>query len=387
MRIVSYDLSKVMQGTVAPFVIKDCMDAFRGLGHDVYTIDLVALGDTPEERLKNLEKMLLKIRPDFVFTYNDFCLTPGVLKRLKIPYVSWFLDRPPAPLNMKEYISPYYTLFVWDKAYVEELKKSGIERVYHLPNAANPDVFKEIKLNKEEKEKYGCDVSFVGCSFYGPYKEFKEIRNPLIKGVLEEAIKIKGKNPLLDTSRVIRNITESLPYSLNLKEKALARLEVAAMGRYRKEIIEEVSDLGLVCVYGDEGWRKLLEGERIRLICRWIDPREELPIIYNASKINLNISRSQARTGLTKRVFEVMTCGGFVLTDYRKDLDNLFEEDEVVYYRNKSELRKLTEYFLDNHSERKRIAQNGRRRILREHTFKHRMEKVIEIMEDGKGKG
>lgn len=117
----------------------------------------------------------------------------------------------------------------------------------------------------------------------------------------------------------------------------LAVLEYRANSLYRKEMIEVAKDFGLY-LYGDDGWKDLVE-RKVNFFGS-LDNRRELPLLYNASRINLNITQSQTPASPPIRPFDIAACGGSLLSDYRRDLKNLFEIDkEIVCYYNKEDLR------------------------------------------------
>jgi spore maturation protein CgeB len=387
MKILTFDPSRVLTNTVAPFVIESCIEAFRKIGHEVIQIEPTTLGKTQGEWLKNLEAQLLKAKPDFVFTLNDFCLTPEVLIKYQIPYVSWFGDNPLHSLK-REHVSPYYTVFVWDKVYIQKLKDLGVASVFHLPLATNPRIFDKIRLSEWEREKYGCNISFAGSPLYSHYKKYKEgIKHPELRAVINEIVETQSRDPLLQISDIIKRVQGVDRHFLNFKnteqrEKIETWLEHAAMAKYRKEIIEEVADLG-IDLYGDERWASLIEKRKefkIRFF-GWIDPNREVFLLYNATKINLNITKCQAKTALNWRVFDILACGAFMLTDFRQDLKELFDAGkEVIFFKDRKELRELALYFLDHSKERDEISRRGRERVLKEHTFIHRMKRVIKVM-------
>lgn len=390
MKILTFDLSRVMAGTVAPSTVEDCMGAFEGLGHKVIKIEPSTLGDNPQEKLRGIERELIKIKPDLVFALNEYCLAPELLTRLKIPYISWFGDDP-AHVMEDGYPSPYYTIFVCDKAYIKGLKEAGFEDVYYLPYGSNPSIFRLVELGQEDKERYDCNVSFAGSSFWFAVKKYDEIAQKRgVKEVVDEAIRIQVENPTLNISDVLKSVEDTSGRSISFKDALHEKqvkiwLEYTAMARYRQMIIRELGDLGLN-LYGDDGWKELLKDrvgslDGIRFL-GWADNRIDLVKIYNASKINLNISKSQARTTLPMRVFDILACGAFLLTDYRDCLPEFFELDkEVVSYRDKRESREQAEYFLNHPKERKEIARCGQERILKEHTFAHRMQILLKVME------
>jgi spore maturation protein CgeB len=53
---------------------------------------------------------------------------------------------------------------------------------------------------------------------------------------------------------------------------------------------------------------------------------------------------------------------------------------EVVAYRSPEECVELVKYYLEHDKEREAIARAGQERTLREHTYYHRMQELVEIV-------
>ncbi len=106
--------------------------------------------------------------------------------------------------------------------------------------------------------------------------------------------------------------------------------------------------------------------------------------IYSASKISINLQNPISQiNGISCRVFEILACGGFPLTENKKDLSLYFDVGkEIVAYDNADDLKKKIRYYLDHPDERAEIARRGRERVLREHTYKHRMQKMLGIINE-----
>jgi spore maturation protein CgeB len=69
------------------------------------------------------------------------------------------------------------------------------------------------------------------------------------------------------------------------------------------------------------------------------------------------------------------------LTDWKENLSELFEPDvEVLTYRTAEECAEKVRYILDNEELRRRIAEAGQRRTLREHNFENRAARIDEIV-------
>jgi spore maturation protein CgeB len=159
-------------------------------------------------------------------------------------------------------------------------------------------------------------------------------------------------------------------------------MEGVASSIIRKETLEEVADLGL-SVYGDGGWRGMLGFTKAKVFGPIPYSRDGIAKLFVASKINLNISRVQFKTAINQRPFDVACAGGFILTDYRRDIGELFElGKEMVCYRDKEELRELSIYFLKHPEERREIAMKAKKRILEEHTFKRRIQRMLEVVRE-----
>jgi spore maturation protein CgeB len=363
----------------APYMIEDTIQALLQLGHNVRVIDMARCGRTGIERIESILKEVSLFHPDLVLTFNFIGLVRPLIEAMEkmgLPYVTWFVDDPFRYIKGEIRDLRYCCVFVCDRLYMNDLKDFGLKNIFYLPGATNPALFKPI----EEKEKY--EVSFVGNSHYRAYRLYCEmIKDVNAEKALGEAVRVLISNPALSIRDILRETKSLLPERVGFtkgEEELCSLVEDAAMAIYRKGVIEALKEVGIV-VWGDSGWVGLLcDGIRIE---KEVDYHKELPRLYNASKINLNITMSQLKTTLNQRVFDVSACGAFLLTDYRRDLGELFRAgEEIVFYREIDELEELCKYFIKHPEERRAIARKARKRILEEHTYKIRMERLIEIV-------
>jgi hypothetical protein len=96
--------------------------------------------------------------------------------------------------------------------------------------------------------------------------------------------------------------------------------------------------------------------------------------IYNAASIVLNIEDDEKQiNAFSQRIPEVLSCGGFVITDWRKDLEktDLVDGESIVTYRTLDDLQEKVQFYLEHPVERMRIAENGRRIVLESLTYNH----------------
>lgn len=112
-----------------------------------------------------------------------------------------------------------------------------------------------------------------------------------------------------------------------------------------------------------------------------VDYYDTMPYIFYGSKINLNISLRSIKSGIPLRAFDIMGCGGFLLTNYQSDfLDDFIPGEDFVYYdSDKDMIRKIT-YYLSHEEERQAIASRGFQKVQNRHTFLHRIPEMLSYL-------
>ncbi|MCX6705327.1 MAG: glycosyltransferase [Candidatus Woesebacteria bacterium] len=93
---------------------------------------------------------------------------------------------------------------------------------------------------------------------------------------------------------------------------------------------------------------------------------------------HINIARGYANN---MRLFEATGSGTLVLTDYKKNISDFFEEDkEIITYKNSRDLIKKIRYYTKHPKEGERIAKAGQQRTLKDHTYKVRMKEMLDLV-------
>lgn len=114
---------------------------------------------------------------------------------------------------------------------------------------------------------------------------------------------------------------------------------------------------------------------------RFLDFDAQIELIQK-SKININFGCAADRDGerswgLPERCYGIPACGGFLLSDERlHGRDDFVEGDEIVMFNSLDECMQKIIYYIKADTERRRIAENAHKRVLNEHTYKHRAEKL-----------
>jgi hypothetical protein len=104
--------------------------------------------------------------------------------------------------------------------------------------------------------------------------------------------------------------------------------------------------------------------------------------ILGRSATTLNVHAPWAGVDANNlRLFEATGMGSLLVTDNRRNLDDLFDVGrEVVAYRTPDEAAQLLRQFVENPDEAARIAAAGQRRTLNDHTWPRRMTTVLNAL-------
>ncbi len=106
---------------------------------------------------------------------------------------------------------------------------------------------------------------------------------------------------------------------------------------------------------------------------------EEMTEHFSASKIGFN---NAIKDDLNMRVFEALCSGTMLLTDKADGLTEFFEDKKHLVIYNDSDIAKTAKHYLANDDERLAIAEAGRKEVLANHTYRHRVEQIIKTVRE-----
>jgi spore maturation protein CgeB len=369
------------------YLTRELESAVRAAGCRVSKIS-IGKEESGEAIVSRLIDQILQGKPDFLLTINhlgfdeDGVLT-SFLESIEMPLASWYVDSPNLIVKAFERnVSPYTHVFLWDREYTREMEAMGFGGVSCLPLASDTRVFRPIPPGHPKVKKHRSDVSFVGHSMVERVDKWisklpGEV-SPLVDSLAREMG--RSKPPFSGLGRTLPAEDQGLLEQLSPRDKA--NLEAAVLARatllYRLSCIEELRPFA-PRVYGDPGWHRLL-GPGIP-IGPPVDYYRTTPFLYNACRINFNATSLQMRSAVNQRVFDVPACGAFLLTDHQESLGEAFEiGEEVIAFEHPGEIPDLVRFYLENPARRKAVAERGRQRVLREHTYRHRLNSMVEQM-------
>ena len=112
-----------------------------------------------------------------------------------------------------------------------------------------------------------------------------------------------------------------------------------------------------------------------------VDYYNTMPLVFQNSRINLNITLKSIQTGIPLRCMDIMGSGSFLLTNFQSDLlDNFIPGEDFVYYENEDDLVSKVSYYLAHESERQQIITNCIAKMRDAHTFEHRVHTMINLL-------
>ena len=388
---------------------RDIEQTFLLLGHTVDNIEQ-ELGsyDVSPEFERVIEEKIRGTHYDMVFTVNYFPLISNVCERTGVKYVSWTCDNPLISMYHESVFHACNYIFTFDKTNYLEFRGMGVKHIWYLPLAVDTERMDALLGAPEKPErrnatqdsemrKYRGDVAFVGSLYErNSYDKIKNRLPEYLRGyfdaVMEAQLNISGANivePMLTT-----NILEQLQeyFQLEKSEGSFSDLglifqttvlgfKIAEIERRRALI--ELSKHYKVNVYSKSDVSDLL---RIQY-CVSVDYWSEMPKVFRMSKINLNFTIPNIKSGIPLRIWDVLGCGGFLLTNYQAEIPYYFKEGEdLVCFDSLEDLCEKVGYYLEHEEERKRIAWNGYRKVREKHSYIERIRTILDTVacEDAK---
>ena len=275
-----------------------------------------------------------EVQPDLVLAMAQAPISKILLKLKQdnIPSAMWFVEDFQV-FPYWQFFAPLYDYFfiIQKEPFLSKLKEINVTNAYYLPMAADINFHKKQNLTQEEEQFYKADLAFMGAGYPN--------RRVAFRALLKYNFKIWGSD-----------------------------------------------------WQGDELLAKYLQknGERI-------SPEESLKI-YSATKINLNLHSSINAQNLIShgdfvnpRTFELASLNAFQLVDKRQlmdehfictSLDNPCKNAELATFNSMEELQENILFYLNHPELRNQIAENARKRVEKEHTYKHRMQTLLTIIKE-----
>lgn len=325
-------------------------NAIKELGYDVKIISDVSLGFNPgiskgpnlsyrilnklgypldTEKLNSQVKLFFELNTNVKLVWVEKCLVlkPDTINdiRKKSPetIIAFYSgDDMTARHNQSRYflsIIDRYDICFTTKSYncnPNELPALGAKNIFFVNKSYDKYTHRPVNITTNDVEQYGCDVGFIGS--------FEEPRAEIMHYLARKGIEI----------RIFGNGWEKCKLSHE-------NMKIAGIPLYEEKYVKG--------------------------LC--------------ATKINLAFLRKMNRDLQTDRTMEVPACGAFMIAERTSEHLGLFEEGieaEFFDIGNPDELLEKINFYLKNDEKRRKIAKNGRQRLLKDgHSHHDRIQQMF----------
>jgi spore maturation protein CgeB len=276
---------------------------------------------------RKLISIINSLKPDLFLELGGNRILPetiDIIKKSGVKTVLWTTDVPKYFEPIRKAATHYDFIFTCGSEAYDILKDEKVKNLYWLPFACDPDFHKPQTLEVSEKELYSCDIAFVGTLDPDLYP----FRMKILEAIRDFDLGVWGPG------------TEKIPVTSPLRQKIRGG-----------DITPDV-------------WTKIYSQAKIVLCIHYKDPEGKIPC-HQASP----------------RVYEALACGAFLMVDDQRDVKKIFQDrEELVIFQNINELKGLLDYYLKRQDERRSIAAMGRTKVLKRHTYKHRVKDLLKVV-------
>lgn len=320
---------------------------------------------------------------DAVFSVNYFPLVAQACFKYNIKYLSWSYDNPLNVQDIEDTLGlPTNYVFLFDKIQVKNYRSKGFENIFHLPLAVNTERLDKIKLTRNDFSLYQSEISFVGKLYRSPLSEYMSAMDEYCKGYLDSVCNIQFRLYgcyLIDdmlSDEILGRInthyrTLNPETSFQLSREALSYACAAQVTRKERILLLSLlSSHHQVKLYSLEQ-NELLKNVQYMGNCSYLN---EMPKVFKAADVNLNITLKISQTGMPLRVLDILGCGGFLLSNFQEELAENFEnEKEIILYESIEDAYAKADFFLKHPEQRKAIAVNGYQKAREQFHYKKQL--------------
>lgn len=308
-------------------------------------------------------------------TPQTFCQN-DMLERLPIRCVAWFVDNPRRYVWDAQQLQGCDAVGVFDRAYLPYLRQLSDRPVIEARTAFGVDPTRAVP----DPAWSQFDVAFVGelgVHGFAHHQALLHARHPQLLDEIDAWLAAQDWTQHIDIAASIMPLFEqaSVPFQAGWVEY----VENKATALRRRYLLEALHGTGLH-IFGDAEWADPTYAGPLadHYQGRRIDYAAELPRLYASAKIHVNIFHAQCTQSPNPRVYDVLACGGFMLSMDSPGLrDELTPGEDLAVFQTRGELREAVEYYLAHPEERRAIAECGRLRTLAKCRYSDRIQKLF----------
>ncbi len=358
--------------------------------YDSYVFDPL---NPEKETFESLDHYLSTNHFDCLISYLFVPEISDLCEKYHMKYVCWIYDSPLVTLFHRAVRNPCNYLFIFDRCEYEYFSEQDLPHLYYLPMATNTERTGSIDITAQDEQNYACDISFIGSLYENnPYN--------MIIGALPEDIKNEFKLYLLQNicnwsnpkpwPRVSKKVCDYIQQHFDTDNRACMDMDtdlfygIALLSRKLAEI-DRITVLNTLAESFSVHLFTSSDSSFLQNIHFHpsVNYHTDMNKIFYLSKVNLNITLPSIETGIPQRILDIMGCGGFVLTNYQKELEDHFAiGTDLEVFHDLTELKDKAFYYLQHENERVRIAINGYQKVRDHFSYEHQLSQILNTIKE-----
>ena len=150
---------------------------------------------------------------------------------------------------------------------------------------------------------------------------------------------------------------------------------------HRQQLLRRVDEEFDLKIWGRGWW--VVEGQFSGIQRRQILPHH-YAAVCRAAKVIVGCDAARGvELCFSNRLWLTLGCGGFLVTNYVPGFESLFENHKhLVWYKSPEECIELIRDYLARPEDRERIARAGCELVRSKHTYRHRAEELVKLVEE-----
>ena len=335
---------------------------------------------------------------DFAISFNFFYIVSDICQKHALFYLSWIYDSPQAELYHRALHNPVNLIFVFDRSLLSRLRGLGRANLFYQPLAADTEGIAGLQITEEDMSKYGRQISFVGHMYEDNHYNRTvgsmptEVRNQMQTYLTQQLCRWEIKRPWPVLSKQATEYYKTLSpegarqaYRMPLEEYfgcILLSRKLAEMERLTA--IQRLAAICPVTVFTNSrsDFLNMTEAE----VLGPVDYSDQMRKVFHLSRINLNFTMPSIETGIPLRVMDIMSVGGFCLTNAQAEVEELFEVGkEIEVYHDLDELCGKCLYYLRHEDARLQIAMQGYQKVAGMYSYRRSLQNMIGELEKLRG--
>ncbi|MBO6213917.1 MAG: glycosyltransferase [Lachnospiraceae bacterium] len=344
----------------------DIKEGFIKLGYQVDEIrQELESYDVDREFSERIAALIRSNTYEFVFTVNYFALISEVCEQNNILYVSWSCDNPLISMYHNSVFNKCNLICVFDKTNYLEFKQMGVDNIRYLPLAVDASRISHIINGASDLNAYENDISFVGSLYErnsydriehslpdylrGYFDAIMNIQSDLYGAyIIDDALSPDILMQLEKYYRLDKSPGSFSSLSLIFKTTTLG-FKIAQIAR--KRALLTLSKTMPVSIYSNSDTSDLVNVAYKGSLDYWT----EMPKVFYKSKINLNLTIPNIKSGIPLRIWDILGSGGFLLTNYQAELPLYFEDGvHLVSFYSSEDMAEKADFYLKHEDSRKK---------------------------------